>query len=413
MSVAGPTSLRFNGFHVFKRLCTARPTAWFFFLFLGLCLSVGAQQRLPEPPEVAVRSFLLLDATTNQILAAREPDMEVEPASLTKLMTAYIVFDALRAGRITMSQTLGVSERAWRMPGSRMFIDPRMQVPVEDLLKGMIVQSGNDATIALAEGVAGSVERFVELMNQQARALGMRRTRYMNPEGLTVPGHVTTARDQSILAARLMKDFPEYVGLYAIQRYRFPGTPAANDANRNLLLFRDPTVDGLKTGFTAAAGYCMVATARRQFATLGEGAAGERRLISVVMGAASANARAVESQRLLNWGFSAYEAVRLFGPGQAVVEPEVWKGSTRTVRLGRADGVIVAVPAGQAASLRTEVLRTDPLIAPLNQGDPLGTLRISTAAGAVVAEVPLFVLETVREAGILGRMWAEIRLWLR
>jgi len=306
-----------------------------------------------------------------------------------------------------------VSERAWRMPGSRMFIDPRMQVPVQDLLKGMIVQSGNDATIALAEGVAGSVERFVELMNQQALALGMTRTRYMNPEGLTAPGHVTTARDLSILAARLIKDFPDYVRLYAIQRYRFPGTPAANDTNRNLLLFRDPTVDGLKTGFTAAAGYCLVASARREFPALGVGAASERRLVSIVLGAASANARAAESQRLLNWGFSAFEAVRLFDPGQAVVEPEVWKGHARTVRLGRQDGVVVSVPAGQTASLRTEVLRTDPLIAPLNQGEPLGTLRISTADGDVVAEVPLFVLETVREAGFWGRLWAEIRLWVR
>ncbi len=375
--------------------------------------AVWAQPRLPEPPEVAVRSFLVLDVTTNQILASREPDMEVEPASLTKLMTAYIVFDALRAGRIRMDQTFSVSERAWRMPGSRMFIEPRMQVPVEDLLKGMIVQSGNDATIALAEGLAGSVERFVELMNQQALALGMTRTRYMNPEGLTAPGHMTTARDLSILASRLIKDFPEYVGLYAIQRYRFPGTPAANDTNRNLLLFRDPTVDGLKTGFTAAAGYCLVATARRQFPALGEGAAGERRLISIVLGASSANARAAESQRLLNWGFSAFEAVRLFEPGQAVIEPDVWKGRSRTVRLGREDGVMVSIPAGQASALRTEVLRTEPLVAPLLQGQPLGTLRITTTDGDVVAEVPLFVLETVREAGFWGRLWGAIRLWLR
>ncbi len=394
-------------------LSLARFCGLFLLSWVLLVQGVLAQSRLPVPPEVAVRSYLVMDVTTNQILAAREPDMEVEPASLTKLMTAYIVFDALRAGRIRMDQTLGVSERAWRMPGSRMFIDPRMQVPVQDLLKGMIVQSGNDATIALAEGVAGSVERFVELMNQQALALGMTRTRYMNPEGLTAPGHVTTARDLSILAARLIKDFPDYVRLYAIQRYRFPGTPAANDTNRNLLLFRDPTVDGLKTGFTAAAGYCLVASARREFPALGVGAASERRLVSIVLGAASANARAAESQRLLNWGFSAFEAVRLFDPGQAVVEPEVWKGHARTVRLGRQDGVVVSVPAGQTASLRTEVLRTDPLIAPLNQGEPLGTLRISTADGDVVAEVPLFVLETVREAGFWGRLWAEIRLWVR
>ncbi len=375
--------------------------------------SVAAQARLPEPPEVAARAYLLLDVTTNQVLAARDPDMEVEPASLTKLMTAYLVFDALRSRRITLEQTFTVSERAWRMPGSRMFIEPRMQVPVEDLLKGMIVQSGNDATIALAEGVAGSVERFVELMNQQARALGMTRTRYLNPEGLTAPGHVTTARDLSILASRLIKDFPEFVPYYAIQRYRYPGTPAANDMNRNLLLFRDPTVDGLKTGYTAAAGYCLVATARRQFGGLGEGAAGERRLLSIVLGAASENARAAESQKLLNWGFSAYEAVRLFAPGQPVAEPPVWKGQAATVKLGRSEGVVVSVPAGQAANLRTEVLRTDPLVAPLQKDQPLGTLRITTAAGEPVSEVPLFVLETVREAGFFGRLWGAIRLWLQ
>ena len=367
----------------------------------------------PQPPEVAARAFLLFDVTTNQVLAARDPDADVEPASLTKLMTAYIVFDALKARRITLEQTFGVSERAWRMPGSRMFIDPKMQVPVEDLLKGMIVQSGNDATIALAEGVAGSVERFVELMNQQARALGMTRTRYLNPEGLTAAGHTTTARDLAVLASRLMKDFPEYVSYYAIQRYRYPGTPAANDMNRNLLLFRDPTVDGLKTGYTAAAGYCLVATARRQFPALGEGVAGQRRLVSIVLGAASENARAAESQKLLNWGFSAYEAVRLFAPGQPVAEPEVWKGEAPVVKLGRQDGVVVSVPAGQADRLRTEVLRTDPLVAPFTKDQPLGTLRVSTSDGELVAEMPLFVLETVREAGFLGRLWGAVRLWLK
>lgn len=372
-----------------------------------------AQPRLPEPPEVAARAYLLYDVTSNQVLAARQPDMEVEPASLTKLMTAYIVFDALKARRITLTQTFGVSERAWRMPGSRMFIDPKMQVPVEDLLKGMIVQSGNDATVALAEGVAGSVERFVELMNQQARALGMTRTRYHNPEGLSAPGHVTTARDLSVLATRLLRDFPDYVSYYSIQRYRYPGTPAANDTNRNLLLFRDPTVDGLKTGYTAAAGYCLVATARRPFAALGTGAAAERRLISIVLGASNENARAAESQKLLNWGFSAYEAVRLFAPGQAVVEPAVWKGDARVVKLGRSEGVVVSVPAGQASGLRSEVVRTDPLVAPLLKDQPLGTLRVSTASGELITEMPLFVLETVREAGFFGRIWGALRLWLQ
>ncbi len=382
-------------------------------LTLAAAWPLGATAATPVPPEVAARAYLLYDVTTNQVLAAKDPDAAVEPASLTKLMTAYLVFDALRAKKLTLEQTLPVSERAWKMPGSRMFIDPKMQVPVEDLLKGMIVQSGNDATVALAEGVGGTVERFVELMNQQARALGMTQTTYRNPEGLTAPGHTTTARDLSVLASRLMKDFPEYVPYYAIQRYRYPGTPAANDTNRNLLLFRDPTVDGLKTGFTNAAGYCLVATARRQFPALGEGPAGQRRLVSVVLGAANENARAAESQKLLNWGFSAYETVRLFAPGQPVATPEVWKGQASRVKIGRPEGVLVSVPAGQASSLRTEVLRADPLVAPLQQGQPLGTLRVSTATGEPVAEVPLFVLETVGEAGLLGRIWGAIRLWIK
>jgi D-alanyl-D-alanine carboxypeptidase (penicillin-binding protein 5/6) len=299
------------------------------------------------------------------------------------------------------------------MPGSRMFIDPKMQVPVEDLVKGMIVQSGNDATVALAEGVAGSVERFVQLMNEQAKALGMTHTSYRNVEGLTEAGHITTARDLATLATRLMRDFPEYVPYYAIQRYRYPGTPAANDTNRNLLLFRDPSVDGLKTGHTSAAGYCLVATARRSFPSLGEGAAGQRRLLSVVLGAASENARAAESQKLLNWGFSAYEAVRLFAPGQPAATPAVWKGKAPTVALGLPEGIVVSVPAGEGAKLKTEVLRPDPLVAPLQKGQKLGTLKVSTGAGVAVTELPLTVLETVEEAGILGRAWDAIRLWIK
>jgi serine-type D-Ala-D-Ala carboxypeptidase (penicillin-binding protein 5/6) len=203
------------------------------------------------------------------------------------------------------------------------------------------------------------------------------------------------------------------VPYYAIQRYRYPGTPAANDMNRNLLLFRDPTVDGLKTGFTNAAGYCLVATARRQFPALGEGLAGQRRLISIVLGAASENARATESQKLLNWGFSAFETVRLFAPGQPVATPPVWKGQESQVKLGLPEGVLVSVPAGQAANLRTEVLRSDPLIAPFQQGQALGVLRISLPSGQVVTEVPLTVLETVGEAGLLGRLWGALRLWIR
>lgn len=380
---------------------------------LTLALLAPAAAQMPRPPEIAARAYVLLDVTTGQVLASKDPDAPVEPASLTKLMSAYLVFDALRAGKITLNQTFGVSERAWKVPGSRMFIEPRMQVPVEDLIKGMIVQSGNDATVALAEGVAGSVDRFVELMNQQAKALGMTATGYRNPEGLTAPGHITTARDLATLSTRLMNDFPQYVSYYSIQRYRYPGTPAANDTNRNLLLFRDPTVDGLKTGHTDAAGYCLVATARRPVPGLGDGPAGQRRLLSVILGAASENARAAESQKLLNWGYTAFDTVRLLGANQPAAEPRIWKGKSDTVKLGRAEGVIVSVPAGEGGGLKSEVVRPDPLVAPLQKGQGVGTLRVTTAAGQPVVEVPLAVLDTVEEAGIFGRAWDAIRLWIQ
>ncbi|NIM41986.1 MAG: D-alanyl-D-alanine carboxypeptidase [Xanthomonadales bacterium] len=382
-------------------------------LALSLTVLAPAAAQIPQPPEIAARAYLLLDVTTGQVLASKDPDASVEPASLTKLMSAYLVFDALRAGKITLTQTFGVSERAWKTPGSRMFIEPRMQVPVEDLIKGMIVQSGNDATVALAEGVAGSVDRFVELMNQQAKALGMTATGYRNPEGLTAPGHVTTARDLATLSTRLINDFPQYVGYYSIQRYRYPGTPATNDTNRNLLLFRDPTVDGLKTGHTDAAGYCLVATARRPVPGLGDGPAGQRRLLSVMLGTSSENARAAESQKLLNWGYTAFDTVRLLAANQPAAEPRIWKGKSDTVKLGRAEGVIVSVPAGEGAKLKSEVVRPDPLVAPLQKGQGVGTLRVTTASGQPVVEVPLTVLETVEEAGIFGRAWDAIRLWIQ
>jgi len=387
-------------------------------LVATVCFSVAAQT--PQPPEVAARAYLLLDVTANQILASKDMDMPVEPASLTKLMSAYLVFDALRTKKLDLKQTLPVSERAWKMPGSRMFIDPKMQVPVEDLVKGMIVQSGNDATMALAEGVGGSAERFVQMMNDQARVLGMKSTGYKNPEGLTEAGHITTARDLSILATRLMADFPDYVGFYAIKKYRYPGTPAANDSNRNLLLFRDPTVDGLKTGYTEAAGYCMVATARRDFTNLANPGApagspattGSRRLLSIVLGTANENARANESQKLLNWGYTAFEAVKLFEADQAVVSANVWKGAQSSAKLGRPQAIVVAVPNGSAAKLKTQVVRTDPLVAPIAKGQQLGVLKVLSGE-QTVAEVPLLALEAVEQAGILGRAWDSMRLWIR
>jgi serine-type D-Ala-D-Ala carboxypeptidase (penicillin-binding protein 5/6) len=384
-------------------------------LFAALVVSPLALAQAPQAPEIAARSYLLLDITANQILAAKDIDSPVEPASLTKLMSEYLVFDALKSKKINLKQTFGVSERAWKMPGSRMFIDPKMQVPVEDLIKGMVVQSGNDATMALAEGVGGTAEHFVQLMNEQAKALGMKSTSYKNPEGLTEAGHTTTARDLSILATRLMQDFPDYVAYSGLKKYRYPGTPAANDTNRNTLLFRDPSVDGLKTGHTDAAGYCLIATAKRDFPNLGAGgSAGGRRLLSIVLGTSSDSARSSESQKLLNWGYTAYEAVKLFDAGQPVVAPEVWKGKSSTVKLGQPQAIVVAVPAGSAPKLKTQVARPEPLVAPFTRGQRIGTLKITSGDNpAALAEVPLLALETVEEAGIFGRAWDAVRLWIR
>jgi D-alanyl-D-alanine carboxypeptidase (penicillin-binding protein 5/6) len=292
-----------------------------------------------------------------------------------------------------------------------------MQVPVEDLIKGMIVQSGNDATVALAEAVGGTVEHFVQLMNEQAKVLGMKSTTYKNPEGLTETGHTTTARDLSVLATRLIRDFPEEFAYYSIKKYRYPGTPAANDSNRNLLLFRDPSVDGLKTGHTEAAGFCLIATAKRDFANLGTtagttAASGQRRLLSVVLGTTSENARANESQKLLNWGFTAFDAIKLFDANQPVATPNVWKGQSNTLKLGRPDAIVVAVPKGSADKIKTQIARADPLVAPFTKGQNVATLKVSLNGQALV-DVPLVALEAVDQAGFLGRAWDAVRLWIK
>ncbi|MDR1969682.1 MAG: D-alanyl-D-alanine carboxypeptidase [Burkholderiaceae bacterium] len=362
---------------------------------------------LPQPPEVAARSWLLMDVNSGQTLGAKDIDTPVEPASLTKLMTAYLVFDALKSNKISLTQTLPVSLRAWKMEGSRMFIDPKMMVPMEDLIKGMVVQSGNDATVALAEGVGGTLEHFVQMMNNQAKALGMKNTTYKNPEGLTAPGHTTTARDLATLATRLMHDFPEYIHYYSIKKYSYPGTPVSNGTNRNTLLQRDPTVDGLKTGHTSTAGYCLIATAKRDFPNLPG-----RRLLSVVLGAASESVRANESQKLLNWGFIAYEDLKLFDAGQPVVEPKVWKGTARALKLGRTEPIVVTVPTGTTGQIKTEIARPEPLIAPFKQGQLVATLKVRLS-DETIAETPLVALEPVEEAGILSRAWDAMRLWIK
>lgn len=369
-------------------------------------LAATAQAQAPQPPEIAARSWLLVDVTTDQVLGAKDADLPIEPASLTKLMSAYLVFQALKDKKLTLEQTLPVSERAWRtgMTGaSRSFLPLNSQVSVSDLLKGEIIQSGNDATVVLAEGVGGTYDEFVAMMNRQAKAFGLKNTTFKNPEGLTAPGHVSTARDLSIIAARLVKDFPEYLSYSVQKEFTFN---KIKQQNRNLLLYRDPSVDGLKTGFTDNAGYCLIATAKRSFPN------GERRLLSVVLGAASSDARANESQKLLNWGYSAFDAVKLFEANQAVVSPEVWKGAAKTAKLGSAGAVYATVPKGQGDKLKTDISRTDPLVAPLAKGQVVGSIKVS-AGGAPVAEVPLAVLEPVEQAGLFGRAWDALRLWIK
>ena len=385
-------------------------------MLLAACGAVTcALAQLPQPPEVAARSYILLDLTTHTTLSERNADAPADPASLTKLMTAYVVFGALRDRKLTLEQTLPVSVRAWdeRKGGaSVMFIEPRMTPKVDELLHGMIVQSGNDASVALAEGVAGTVENFVAMMNRQAEAFGLKNTTFKNVTGITEPGHSSTARDLSVIASHIISDFSDFYPYYSIREYTFN---KIKQDNRNLLLGRDPSVDGMKTGFTEAAGYCLIASAQREFPNLGKGGNGPglRRLLSVVLGTDSREARASESQKLLNWGFTAWDAIRLFEADAPVATPEVWKGAVRQAKLGVAGPVLVAVPRGEGATLQTRVERTDPLVAPLAQNQRVGTLRVTTSAGAIVAEVPLLVQEAVPEAGLFGRAWDALRLWIK
>ena len=368
--------------------------------------SWAAQAQAPQPPEIAARSYILLDVNSSQVLAAKDPDMSVEPASLTKLMSAYLVFQALKDGKLTLQQEVTVSERAWRtgMTGaSRSYIDVGSRVKVEDLVKGMIVQSGNDATVALAEAVGGSVEHFVELMNRQAQSFGLKSTTFKNPEGLPAAGHVSTARELMIIAAHVVRDFPQYSSYDAMKEFTYN---KIKQQNRNLLLWRDPTVDGLKTGYTDAAGYCMIATAKRDTPS------GQRRLLSVVLGTASSEARANESQKLLNWGYSAFDNVKLYDAGQSLADARVWKGSANQVKLGSQEPLLVTVPRGTGSGLKTEIQRTDPLLAPLAKGQRVGTIKI-TSGGQVVAERPLVALDAVGSAGFFGRAWDAIRLGIQ
>jgi serine-type D-Ala-D-Ala carboxypeptidase (penicillin-binding protein 5/6) len=376
-----------------------------------MALAAPASAQIPQAPEVAARQYFLIDLASGQVLAEREADARAEPASLTKLMTAYLAFNAIRDKKLSLDQTLPVSVRAWdeRKGGaSVMFIDTKMSPKVSELLHGLIVQSGNDAAVALAEGVSGTVEAFVGLMNRQAQAWGLKNTQFKNASGITEPGHYSSARDTAFIAAKIIAEHPQLYPIYAVRSYTYNNI---KQDNRNLLLGRDPSVDGMKTGRTDAAGWCLVATGARDMPN------GKRRLMSVVMGAASAEGRASESSKLLNWGWTAWDAVRLFEANKPVVTAAVWKGQAKEAKLGAESaatgGLYITVPKGEGDKLKTTVERTDPLLAPLTAGQRVGSIKITTASGATVATVPLVAMEAVPLAGIFGRAWDTIRLWIK
>ena len=376
------------------------------------CATLAVSAQAVAPPPIAARAFILMDAQSGAIIAAADEATRYDPASLTKIMTAYIVFGMLRDRKLDAAQAVTVSQKAWKAEGSRMFLDPNRPVSIEDLMKGLIVQSGNDAAIALAEAAAGTEEAFVELMNRQAERMGLANTHFMNASGQPVQGHYASARDIATLALALIRDFPDQYPRYSQREFVYN---RIKQSNRNRLLWTDPTVDGMKTGFTEAAGYCLVASAVREFPNLGQAGAapGKRRLLSVVLNTSSMEARANESQKLLNWGFQAFDTVRLFDDAEPMATAEVWKGKAKQVKLGTAGGLFVTLPKGDSAKLQTRIERAEPLLAPLTKGQRVGTVKVTTASGLAVVDVALVVLEPVEQAGMFGRAWDSIRLWIR
>ena len=374
----------------------------FVLALLWLAAGAGAQGVPPAavpPPAIAAKSYFLVDVLSGQTLAAQNADEPREPASLTKLMTAYLVFRALKDRELVPSQMVTVSEKAWRAEGSRMFIEPKKAVSVDELLRGEIVQSGNDAAIALSEAVAGSENAFVERMNREAVRLGMKNTRFTNATGLPSPQQASTASDLARVAAALIRDFPEYYPLYSLKEYRYNNI---TQPNRNRLLWTDPFVDGVKTGYTDAAGYCLIASAKR----------GPRRLLSVVLGASSDAARASESQKLLNYGFQFYDTVQLYQTGQAVGTLRVWKGAANSVPAGFVADQYVTLPKGQAQKLKLTMEAAEPLVAPVTHGQRVGVVKV-TLEGKPLGEFALLALDDVAPASFFGRIWDTVRLWFK
>jgi D-alanyl-D-alanine carboxypeptidase (penicillin-binding protein 5/6) len=368
------------------------------YAFAGCCIALSANAQLPPPtaPAVEARAWLLLDFNSGQVLASHNASERFEPASLTKLMTAYLTFGALKQKSLKPDQVIPVSTRAWKSEGSRMFIEPNKPVIVEDLLRGMIVQSGNDASVALAEAIGRSEEVFAQMMNREAKRLGLANTSFTNATGLPNPQLYSSAQDLSQLVVALIRDFPEHYALYSQKEFRYNNI---TQANRNRLLWLDPTVDGVKTGFTDNAGYCLITSARR----------GDRRLVSVVLGTASESARATESQKLLNWGFQFFDSVKLYARNQSVTQLRVWKGSSDMLKAGFTSDLYLALPKGQSDKIKASVESLQPLLAPVAPGQRVATLKLEID-GKPYRELPVVALEAVPVAGIFGRTWDSLRL---
>jgi D-alanyl-D-alanine carboxypeptidase (penicillin-binding protein 5/6) len=369
-------------------------------------LVMSASAQTVPAPQIAAKSWLLLDATSGQVIAAQDPNARIEPASLTKIMTAYVTFQAIRDKKLALNTMVNVSPRAWKVDSSssKMFIDPATPVSVDDLLHGLMVQSGNDAAVALAEAVAGDEGTFVVLMNREAQRMGLKNTKFANPHGLPSPDNFSTAQDLAQLATNVIRDFPEFYKIDSVKQFTYN---KITQQNRNRLLWLDPTVDGMKTGHTESSGYSMIASARRP-----NGASGQRRLISVVSGASSDGVRTQESQKLLNWGFQNFDTVKLYSKGQAIATPEVWKGAQGTVKIGFTNDVLVTVPKGVAGKLKPVLERKDPLVAPLPRNGRVGTLRMMVDNKPLLV-LPVVALEEVPEASIFGRAWDSMRLMVK
>ncbi len=375
-----------------------RPVAAFL-AALALAFAAGAAAQPVTPPPIAARAWYLLDTLSGQALAAQSEDDRFEPASLTKLMSAYVVFQAMREGKLAPGTAVKVTPQASAVGGSRMFLEPGKPVTVADLLQGMAVQSGNDATLALADAVAGSEAAFVGRMNAQAARLGLRNTHFANATGMPAPGHYASARDMATLAAALIRDFPDRYPLYAQKEFTWNGI---TQANRNRLLWLDPTVDGVKTGFTEAAGYCLVASAKR----------GERRLLAVVMGARTDALRMSESQKLLNFGFLAWDTRRLYRKGEVVASAEIFKGTRASLPVGFDRDVWLSLPRERFEGLRAQLTTLQPFVAPYSRGQKAGIMRLARG-DATVAEVAVVALDDVPAGGFLSRGWDTIRLFFR